>query len=224
MPKLKKFSYIEYYTNKFFVLFISLIILLLISPYTLETASGQIFLSASMAITLFAAVYAIGTKNKVHFSSFAVFACMIVIADMVQTLYPSTSIDIAYLALSIVFQTTVVAALFTAVFKGGQITEDTIFGAMSLYLLIGVMFSNVYILIETLAPNSFLAEGVYSGTDAMNAYEFIYFSFTTLTTVGFGDVLPIRPVARSVVMLEQVTGVLYLATLVARLVGHFPKR
>jgi hypothetical protein len=110
--------------------------------------------------------------------------------------------------------------LFLAVVLGqtlraGPITFHRLQGAMASYLLLGVIWAHAYALLDELRPGAF--SGAINAADGARAY--LYFSFVTLTTVGYGDVLPVHPVARSLAMLEAVTGTLYLATVIARLVS-----
>jgi hypothetical protein len=99
--------------------------------------------------------------------------------------------------------------------KDGPITFHRIQGAIAAYLLLGVVWAHAYSLVALLRPGAF--SGPASAGDGPRA--FLYFSFVTLTTVGYGDVLPVHAAARSLAMLEAVTGPLYLAILLARLVS-----
>jgi hypothetical protein len=98
----------------------------------------------------------------------------------------------------------------------GPVTRHRIQGAIAAYLLLGVAWAHAYLLVAQSRP------GAFSGavTVDQGARAFVYFSFVTLTTVGYGDILPVHPAARSLAMLEAVTGPLYLAILVARLVSQ----
>jgi hypothetical protein len=99
--------------------------------------------------------------------------------------------------------------------RSGPITPHRIQGAVAAYLLLGIIWAHAYSLIALLRPGAF--SGPISPADGPGAW--LYFSFVTLTTVGYGDVLPVHPAARSLAMLEAVVGPLYLATLIARLVS-----
>ena len=99
--------------------------------------------------------------------------------------------------------------------RAGPITFHRIQGAAASYLLLGVIWAHAYALLAELRPGAF--SGPVSAADGPRA--FLYFSFVTLATVGYGDVLPVHPAARSLAMLEAVTGTLYLATVIARLVS-----
>ena len=99
--------------------------------------------------------------------------------------------------------------------KAGPVTFHRIQGAVTAYLLLGIIWAHAYALLALLRPGAF--SGPIDPEDGPRAW--FYFSFVTLTTVGYGDVLPVHPVARSLAILEAVTGPLYLAILVARLVS-----
>jgi hypothetical protein len=108
-----------------------------------------------------------------------------------------------------------VVVILGYIFKEKQITTDTIAGAICAYFLIGLMWSSIFAILELLQPRSFqmppnmLAE----------SFSFRYYSYVTLTTLGYGDITPISNQARSLSLLEAITGQIYLATLVARLVA-----
>jgi hypothetical protein len=107
------------------------------------------------------------------------------------------------------------AVVLGQTFRAGPVTFHRIQGAVASYLLLGVIWAHAYALVAQLRPGAF--SGPISAADGPRA--FLYFSFVTLATVGYGDVLPVHPVARSLAMLEAVTGTLYLATVIARLVS-----
>ena len=104
-----------------------------------------------------------------------------------------------------------------AVYAPGRITSRRLQGAVVVYLNLALIFASVFSLIWELRPASFnnlsLADGVPAELDTM-----MYFSLTTLTTTGYGDIVPVDPFARSLANLESVLGQFYLAITVARLV------
>lgn len=104
------------------------------------------------------------------------------------------------------------------VFRDGPITLQRIQGAVAVYLLIGLTWANVYTLIEQLTPGAFQFSRPAASAAELLA-SFGYFSFVTLTTMGYGDILPVHPVARSAAILEALVGQLFPAILIARLVA-----
>ncbi|HYB53791.1 MAG TPA: potassium channel family protein [Thermoanaerobaculia bacterium] len=102
--------------------------------------------------------------------------------------------------------------------EAGHVTIYRVGGAVVVYLLLGQMWVNAYWFIELLHPGAFHFQTAPAvATDTFG--RLVYFSFATLSTVGYGDVLPLRPVARSLANLEALTGQLYPAILIARLVA-----
>ncbi len=118
------------------------------------------------------------------------------------------------------------AACFTVivlkmVYRGGPVSGHRVRGAIAAYLLIGFFFATAYRLLDDLIPGAFSHPAhAITGQQAQEiASSFMYFSLVTLTTVGFGDIAAVHPVARSLVTLEAVIGTLYPAILIARLVS-----
>ena len=104
------------------------------------------------------------------------------------------------------------------VFAQGPITFHRIRGAVAVYLLLGLAWTNLYELVEQVSPGAFhLPQAPASHDELVGSLG--YYSFVTLTTAGYGDILPIHPVARSAAILEALVGQLFPAILIARLVA-----
>ncbi|MBV8056253.1 MAG: two pore domain potassium channel family protein [Deltaproteobacteria bacterium] len=99
--------------------------------------------------------------------------------------------------------------------RSGPITPHRVQGSVAVYLLLGILWAISYEMVELLQPGSFAVLGQ-KGTAILP--QLAYFSFTTLTTLGFGDIVPLNPFARSLVMLEALVGQLFPVILIARLV------
>ena len=106
--------------------------------------------------------------------------------------------------------------ILARVLKKGPITFHRIEGAIAVYLLLGLTWAHAFELVEYLNPGSFT--GVLTGSGRFSSWT--YFSFVTLATLGYGDISPVHPVARSLAVAEAITGQLYLAILIARLVSQ----
>ncbi len=105
--------------------------------------------------------------------------------------------------------------LLAQVFRSGRVNSYRIQGAIAVYLLFGVGWAHAYHLTGLLHPGSFNAPA----GDMSNVLDWAYFSFVTLSTVGYGDITPVKPIARVLAMGEALTGQLYLAVMIARLVA-----
>lgn len=111
----------------------------------------------------------------------------------------------------------IAALLFKTILTEKNITSDQLFAAIAIYIFIGLTWGNFYALVGTFDPNSIL--GITVATNG-NDGDFIYFSFVTLTTLGYGDMLPVNAVTKALVILEAITGVMFVAILVSTLVGR----
>ncbi len=138
---------------------------------------------------------------------------------------PAASYAEARHILAILFFLYIGGTILSYVLKAKRVTFDTICAALCSYLLLGVIFATLYSLLEFLDPGAFLAGGevipegdprAFYGTGAGQA---LYFSFTTLTTLGYGDLTGGTAVAKNLSVLEAIIGQIYLVVLVARLVG-----
>jgi voltage-gated potassium channel Kch len=110
----------------------------------------------------------------------------------------------------------VCAIVLRVVFGPGRVTIFRIQGAIILYLAVASMFAEFYRLIDFVTLHAFT--GMAAGTDAAVAGATTYFSLTTLTSTGYGDIVPLHPLARSLANFEGVIGQLYPATVIARLI------
>jgi len=105
------------------------------------------------------------------------------------------------------------------VLNSRRVTMDTIFAAASVYLLMALVWSSVYIALEALNPGSFNLKTIGGPGDMTKAAQLMYFSLISLTTVGYGDITPASPQASMLAALEGVIGQLYIAIILARLVA-----
>ncbi|MCP4288275.1 MAG: hypothetical protein GY792_28220, partial [Gammaproteobacteria bacterium] len=127
----------------------------------------------------------------------------------------------------IVFDVIIIWILFKYVFETRIITRDVLYAAVAIYLLLGAVFVPAYGLVDTLTFE--LSDGTLhafvggsTGADELFAWQdFIYFSYVTLTTLGYGDILPTTMVAKAAVAFEAIIGVMYLTIIMARLVSLY---
>jgi hypothetical protein len=136
----------------------------------------------------------------------------------------SPTINAVPTILSALFLGFLVLRILKDVISGTRITSEQIFGSVSAYLLIGLMFSSIYGFISLVDPEAFalndaLTVHVAEKPDEQSFGLTTYFSFVTMSTLGYGDITPVSEVARSFAWFQAVLGQLYLAIAVASLVG-----
>lgn len=107
----------------------------------------------------------------------------------------------------------------TSVFSKGRMTRDRVAGAIAVYLLLGLLWALAYGMIASIDPEAFKGLAAFSLEESGAQQDFLYFSFVTLTTLGYGDMSPVTPAAQTLAWFEAVFGQLYLAVTIARLVS-----
>ena len=107
----------------------------------------------------------------------------------------------------------------TSVFSKGTMTPDRVAGAIAVYLLLGLLWALAYGIISASNPEAFKGLASFTLEESGAQQDFIYFSFVTLTTLGYGDMSPVTPFAKTLAWFEAVFGQLYLAVTIARLVS-----
>ncbi|UZP68830.1 potassium channel family protein [Desulfovibrio mangrovi] len=126
---------------------------------------------------------------------------------------------VSWYGLMCVFYCYVAAVILAHVLRAKVITMDIICGAVSVYIFIGLFFFILHGTVETIYPGAYITGTLPSGTDHITWPGFLYFSFVTLATLGYGDIVPLASQARSLAIIESVVGVFYVAILIARLVA-----
>ena len=191
-------------------LLLSLVTLLLIYHRAAARPFLALIINAGILAT---GVYAVSDSNKYLLTAVAIGILQVFIA-VVDLSAPSLGLTIAAYSLLVVFYAFTLIRVLEYVVRGREVTRDKIYGAVSVYLLIGFTWAYLYRLVFIYQPDAF-------SFPAKQSPDFVYFSFSTLCTVGYGDITPVSGFARSLVILEAVTGILYIAVLVSRLVNLY---
>jgi hypothetical protein len=118
----------------------------------------------------------------------------------------------------------VAVMIFRNVNRAAQIRSNQIYAVVSVYLLIGVFFGLVYQTVLVFDPGALYFNPVNFRSGVPNEGDIFYYSFITLSTVGYGDVSPVAPVVRSLSTVEAVVGIMYVATMIARFVASHSSR
>jgi hypothetical protein len=214
-------------TGPFLFLLISLLFLVLAGPILDRLAGTQRLSYVLFGVILISATWAVSRNRRILvlalFLVAPAFVSVVVRAWLDLT--PTRLINSALMAVFLFF---IAIVLLRAVIGAKRVSANEIYGAICVYLLIGIIWIFLYSLVQSLEPGAFspppdaLAERAAEGAltpGSLQLSQLGYFSFVTLTTLGFGDMAPLTPTARTLAWLEAVTGQLYLTVLVARLVG-----
>lgn len=201
-----------------FWLLIALITLILIYPLANQYTGGRVFLVLFDWIILFLALRASRkTWHRPWLGYMLATPAMILYAGV--AIFNYAELLVASLFTQALFHGFVVVCLLRYMLHDNVMTLDELFAAAALYILAGFVFGYCFALIEHLQPGSFYINASNNPDNITSWWELLYFSFTCLTSVGFGEITPVSDSARSVVIIEQTTGVLYLALLISRLLS-----
>lgn len=208
--------------NKFKYMTLSMVLLLVLHPFLGEGLWPSIFLKLLVSLVCSAGVYAVSSSRRNLVIATLIGLPWLVLAWF-QVLVPPTSrimacVPTAFLGAFYLFTALVI---FKFVLSSARAGQNALFGAMSVYLLVGATFAMVYTVIETLVPGSFYMDTVVNPDGVLGTLDFIYLSFTTLTSLGYGDICPVTPQARMLTVFEAIVGVMYLAVIIGRFVGIY---
>lgn len=206
--------------DNFSYLLFSLIFLLFssacVEQFFARSFLGQSLVVAFTIISMSIAVWSLRSSRFIFNTALGLMGSTVVITAVMAILDKADLEFIHLLLMLVFFLFTLKLAAQQALFSG-KVTSNSLIGAICIFLLLGLIWVMFYLLLAEFIPNSF--SGLTATAWQDNFPDFIYFSFVTLTTLGFGDLLPVSPLARFLVYMEAVVGVFYMAIVVSSLVG-----
>ncbi len=204
--------------DNFNYLTIALVFLLLINAIQEQflDGAGKHFVTGSLIVVLSVGVWSIRSERR----SFSVGLGLVVavfVVSILNLIFDRTGLSELHLVFLLVYlvMTTWLAA--KQVLFSGQVDGNKIVGSICIFLLLGLIWALTYLLLLILDPASF--NGVRETIWYDNFSQLVYYSFVTLTTLGYGEITPALPVARFFAYVEAITGQFYMAILVASLIG-----
>jgi len=198
-------------------LLVVLLVLIILSPSASADRAVWV-LELLFDLVLLAGVYSVGAGR--HRWSFLTLTVVTLAVRWGQHLYGIPSLDVGALLITAVWLLYAVWIIIAHLFQRRDVTVDTILGAVVTYLLVAVAFTMIFQVIEIWHPGSFLGLPEHALDKQPDlASSMMYFSLVCITTMGYGDIVPISSLARPLAVLEGVFGQLYLAVMIARLVG-----
>ncbi len=177
---------------------------------------GVISLHVATSITLILSVWSLVGKKK-SFIFGIVLAGFSILINLVELQFEHQLLMFTRIAIQFLFFSLTLWIALGHVMFGDRIDLNRIVGTICIYLLIGIIWSIAYSVVDIIDPGSF--RGLNATAIDEKHSELIYFSFVTLTTLGYGDIAPIKPIARTLAYFEAIAGQFYLAVMVAGLVG-----
>jgi len=202
------------------LLLLSLLSFIVLSAFVAgHHALGSGVLVVSMYVVLLAATLELPRKGNWRWLG-TVLAGISMLFMLIHLFRPFHIILVATWLFLAVFLGFVSVALFSYLGLPGRVTRGRIYGLVNLYILLGLFYFAIFNFVETVQPGSFQEAGLPASV-GVSRHSLLYLSLVTLTTLGYGDILPVSQPARTMAALEAVTGVLYIAITVARLVAAY---
>jgi hypothetical protein len=209
--------------RKFLILFLFLLSYLVFYPYAGGTGYRYLVFRALTALVTLFSIYAVSYR-----STFIIVILLLAVPAMLQhsrlEVMHAGILSIGASALTMAFDAIIIIIIFRRVFRTDTATSETILGALCVYLLVGFGFTNVYMLVGALQPHAFYLDPLSNVHSVPDRIDLLYYSFGTMTSLGSAGITPASAQTRSLTVIEAVIGVLYLAVLVARLIGAYVAR
>ena len=207
------------YRWRHLALLISILLLFVVTPFTATLRHGILLLDIAAATILVAGSYALSERKHLFTIAVVLSAISILAAGILLVSGEHWAVLFEH-GCVVVLVTFFSVSILGYVLRSGRVTMDRIFAVVCVYMLIGFAWTFAYALLEEVKPGSFAAVPELGHDDYVaRMLRLRYFSFMTLTTVGYGDIVPRSPAAHTMAVLEAVMGQIYLMVLVARLVG-----
>lgn len=203
-------------SHPFAILLVGQLLAILAYPFTNDSTAGRAILGAVGTVLVVAALYAVRMTPALNVVA-VVLGVPAVLCNLAEPFWPdSDALLLASGLLHAPFYFYVSYGMIRYLFHDDQVSSDELYATGAAFTVVAWGFAYLYSAVQVVWPGSFVGAGP-EGDQTW--FELLFLSFTTLTSVGLSDVVPVLPHARSLVIVEQVAGVLYVALVVARLVG-----
>jgi hypothetical protein len=208
--------------RKYLALLIALLLLLAVFPLLHELLGMRLFFDVFITAVFLASLQLLFTTRALRLPAVALGVPTVVglWANYALPDVPRLPVSVGFHLCGAAFLALTVATILRSAHEDTTVSANSVYGAFCGYLLVGLLFAHLYCAIEALQPGSFRhGEAAAFANDGRRHFLLVYFSLSTLTTVGYGDVAPRSDAARGFAMVEAVCGQFYLAVLLAELIG-----
>ena len=197
-----------------------LILMLIVAPFVDDFKNGEAIDSVLVTLVLISGVLAVGRRGRTLVLAM-VLMLPAVMGKWVSQFRPDLLPPGIHNIPALVFISFVEFELLQFIFRAPRVTSEVLCAGISGYLLLGVLWMSAYVLVSRLVPGSFAFNIGTTSAGPLQGFDAYYFSFITLSTVGYGDITPMSHAARTLAMAEAMTGTLYMAVLISRLVALY---
>ena len=195
----------------------ALVLMLVATPFVQGFQQGQFYEAVLFTLVMCTGLLASGSCRGLAFAlvSFAL------AATWLNQIWPQQCPALTFILPAIAFLGVVIASLLGFILRAKRVDANVLCAGISVYLILGLLWGLAYTFVAQMHPDAFSFSTRAGTGTVMSGFTAIYFSFTTLMTVGYGDIAPVADVARMLAMLEAMTGTLFVGVMIARLVSLY---
>jgi Ion channel len=201
-------------------LLIALGLLFMFAPFVEDIKGGELILSILFSLVLLSAVLAVAERRRVLVIAI-VLAIPAIAGRWINHFRPELAPIRVFLIAGLVLVIFVVANLLRFILRAPSVNTEVLCASISAYLMLGLLWAMAYWLVDRLTPGGAFSFNTNAQPRSIEGFTGFYFSFITLSTVGYGDITPVSRLARWLAAMEAMTGLLYVAVLIARLVSLY---
>jgi hypothetical protein len=197
-----------------------LILFIFAMPFVEDYSLGRSIEPILLTLLLVSALLAVGGRRRVLITGL----CLLIPAIIFRWshhLLPDLMSPIFFIGFGLTFIGFVIVNILHYIMRASRVNAEVICAGISAYLLIAIMWSMVYKLVGDIDPRSFYFANVPNAEQTMTNANAFYFSFATISSVGYGDITPVTSVARMLAVMEAITGLFFMAVLISRLVSLY---
>jgi voltage-gated potassium channel len=208
---MRRFSAVE--------LLIALALLFFFFPFVEEVKGGDLIVSILLSLVLLSAVFTVASRRTLIVA--LLLAIPAVAGRWLNHCQPHLVSPPIFLVAGLLLVAFVVVNLLRFILHAPSVNLEVLCASVSAYLMLGLLWTIAYWLVAAISPTAFAFNTTTVAKESMHGFNAFYFSFVTLSTVGYGDITPVSKVARMLAAMEAMTGLLYVAVLIARLVALY---
>jgi hypothetical protein len=199
---------------------VALILLIIAAPFVEEMPAGDLIEAGLMTVVLVSAVLAVGQRGRV-----SILSLVLVVPPLAGKWALHFNTDTMppafYLVPLLAFLIFVVVQFVRFILRAPRVNTEVLCAGLSIYLLLGMLWAFAYTLVALLNPGAFTFTTSTAPHPPLHGFDAFYFSYITLTTVGYGDIVPVHNAARMLASTEAMTGTLFVAVFISRLVALY---
>ncbi len=200
-----------------------LVVLVFAAPFFQMMPGGQMVELGLMTVVLISAVLAVGHQRRMLVVA-AVLVAPAVASHWIHHFWPTMATMVFFLTSVMIFIVFIIFQLLLFILRAPRVDSEVLCAGISTYLLLGLLWAFAYMLVANTVTDAFFFDGHIESVTDMTSFTSVYFSFVTLTTVGYGDIAPNCSVARMLASTEAMTGTLFVAILISRLVSLYSRQ